>query len=121
MPLSGPMKTPAPMLAVRHPPFSNKDWVFELKHDGYRALAVRQGERVELVSRNAHSLTDAFPDLTYPLSHLPCTTFVLDGEIVCLDSEGRSVFSRLQGRASLETEPERLKAAISTPRSEKQA
>jgi bifunctional non-homologous end joining protein LigD len=104
-----------PMLATPHEGFSDPDWVFELKHDGYRAFAIRKGEDVRLRSRNGLELGPAFPDLTHPIEHLPFPSFVIDGEIVCTDGTGRGSFARLQARARLNHAHEQQVAALSAP------
>ena len=97
-----PVKLPAvhtPMLATLiDEPFDNDDWLFEIKWDGYRALCtVHEDGRLELVSRNGLDFLAQFPelaDLSDAFSSLP---IIVDGEIVSLDSAGRSSFQRLQG------------------------
>jgi bifunctional non-homologous end joining protein LigD len=74
------------------------DWVYELKWDGYRALAIKDGDQVELVSRNKKPLTADFPEIAAAIGALPAETLVLDGEICALDREGRPSFQLLQGR-----------------------
>jgi bifunctional non-homologous end joining protein LigD len=81
--------------AVR--PFSGAGWTFELKWDGYRALALR-GERVRLLSRHGTDLTAAFPEVAAAVANLPIGT-ALDAELVILDSTGRSRFDALTSRA----------------------
>jgi bifunctional non-homologous end joining protein LigD len=75
-------------------PFEHREWVYEVKLDGFRALAhVRPGEAV-LVSRNGHVYrARAFEPLRRELATaLRARSAVLDGELVCVDDEGRSVF-----------------------------
>jgi bifunctional non-homologous end joining protein LigD len=72
-------------------------WLLEIKLDGYRALAVRNGPAVDLWSRNRKPLAD-YPEIVAALRELPCTNAVLDGELVALDAAGRSRFQLLQGR-----------------------
>ena len=63
-------------------PFSHPDWLFELKYDGFRALAHIDGRRPQLVSRNGHPFA-SFPDLGHAIADaLPSQRAVLDGEIV---------------------------------------
>ena len=77
-------------------PFSHPDWLFELKYDGFRALAHIDGKRTQLVSRNGHPFA-SFSDLGHAIAAaLPYTQrAVLDGEIVCLDRKGRPQFEDL--------------------------
>jgi bifunctional non-homologous end joining protein LigD len=74
------------------------DWIYELKFDGVRALALKRGREIELISRNAKDFTAKFPEVTNALKELPCKEAVLDGEIAALDDEGRSSFQLLQAR-----------------------
>jgi bifunctional non-homologous end joining protein LigD len=80
-------------LSRKRAPFDHPEWIFELKYDGFRALAVIHGGRCELISRNGHPLS--FDSLRKDLT-VPCAgRTVLDGEIVCLDRRGRSQFNDL--------------------------
>jgi bifunctional non-homologous end joining protein LigD len=82
-------------LKRHHKPFLHPDWLFELKHDGFRALAFVQNGRCRLVSRNGNEF-QSFDVLTKALPHeLKAETAVLDGEIVCLDGQGKSQFNEL--------------------------
>ena len=74
------------------------DWIYELKFDGVRALAIKTGKAIELVSRNAKDFTHKFPEVAEALQSLPCKEAVLDGEIAALDEQGRSSFQLLQAR-----------------------
>lgn len=80
---------------VRQLPTSG-DWLYELKLDGYRALAIRDGDNLSLLSRNGNDLTARFPAVTEGLRQLKAKQFVLDGEIVTLDEKGRPSFQKLQ-------------------------
>lgn len=75
-------------------PFDSKDWIFEVKFDGYRALAHKNG-KIKLLSRNGQSFNDRFPQIVKELEQLSAKC-ILDGEIVILDSKGRSHFQLLQ-------------------------
>jgi bifunctional non-homologous end joining protein LigD len=83
-----------PMPLSRKPaPFDHAEWLFELKYDGFRSLAVIQGGRCELISRNGHPFS--FDSLRKELT-VPCTgQTVLDGEIACVDRRGRPQFNDL--------------------------
>ena len=103
-----------PMLAEhRDDPWAGPEWIFELKVDGYRALAgveeTASGPLVSLVYRRGHDAIKAFPDLLPALAALP-PGVVLDGEVAVLDERGRPSFQRLQRRA-LRTRPHDLAAA----------
>ena len=85
----------SPMLAVlTKAPFDRKGWIFEIKWDGYRALAFKD-KNVRLISRNQKSFNARYPTIVNGLKKLK-GTFVIDGEIVVLDSKGRSNFQLLQ-------------------------
>ena len=88
-----------PMLATLvDEPFNSDDWLFELKWDGYRALAFVEGDRVRLMSRNQNDLTGEFPELKDLATHIKARQAILDGEVVALDEQGRSSFSLMQQR-----------------------
>jgi bifunctional non-homologous end joining protein LigD len=72
------------------------EWVYEVKFDGFRGLALKQGSTAELLSRNNKDLGGRFPGVVRALEKLPHSEFVLDGEVVALDREGRSSFQLLQ-------------------------
>src|SRR5205807_3030040 len=71
------------------------EWVFELKYDGFRALARLESDKCELISRNGHPFA-SFGELSKAMAtSLSTGRVVLDGEIVCLDSKGRPQFNDL--------------------------
>ena len=76
-------------------PFDHSDWLFEMKWDGYRAIAHREGPAIRLYSRNANSFESKFPTIAAALHDLRLDC-VLDGEVVALDSSGKSSFQQLQ-------------------------
>jgi bifunctional non-homologous end joining protein LigD len=91
-----------PMLAtLAEKPFDNDDWLFELKLDGIRAIAVRQGMKLDMWTRNGKDLTRRFPTIAGALAALPVEAVILDGEIVALDENGRAHFQLLQPRIHL--------------------
>ncbi len=89
-----------PMLGrLTRRPFDSPDYVFELKWDGWRALAfVEQDGSFRLVSRNGKDMTSQFPELEAIAAQVKGRPAVIDGEIVCLDESNRPSFSRLQQR-----------------------
>ena len=76
-------------------PFDNNEWLFEIKWDGYRAIAETQKDSVQLYSRNNLNFNSQFPEIVESLKKMQITA-VLDGEIVVLDEQGRSQFQLLQ-------------------------
>jgi DNA ligase D-like protein (predicted ligase) len=71
------------------------DWQYERKFDGLRGVAVRNGDRVDLYSRNKLSFNVRFPEVVAALGNLPAQSFVVDGELVAFDGDQTS-FSLLQ-------------------------
>jgi bifunctional non-homologous end joining protein LigD len=78
-------------------PFDHVDYVFELKHDGFRCVAYIEDGECKLVSRNLRSFK-LFESLKKSLATLPVKNAILDGEIICLDREGVSRFNELMSR-----------------------
>jgi ATP-dependent DNA ligase len=76
-----------------------KDWLYEVKFDGYRCLAGRDSTGVTLWSRRGNRFTDQFPTIAKACEHLPPDT-LLDGEIIALDANGRISFNQLQHHRS---------------------
>lgn len=73
----------------------DEQWGFEIKFDGYRCIAVRNDSEITLFSRNRNVLNDRFPNIVEALRSID-GDFVLDGEIVALDEQGRPSFQLLQ-------------------------
>jgi bifunctional non-homologous end joining protein LigD len=88
--------------------FDNPDWLFEIKWDGYRAVAFIDDGRVRLVSRNQNDLTAQFPELGALPKFIKAERAILDGEIVALDEEGRPSFSLMQQRTGFQPGKRRL-------------
>jgi ATP-dependent DNA ligase len=72
-------------------------WLFELKLDGYRAVAFKTGGTVHLRSRNGKDFSAKYPAIAKALASMPDDT-VIDGEIVALDVGGRPSFNALQNQ-----------------------
>jgi len=89
-------KAVRPMLAtVAESPFDHPDWIFEVKWDGYRALAEVRDDGVSLYSRNGISFNKKFSPIVAALRKFGSNA-VLDGEIVVVDDQGRPDFQMLQ-------------------------
>ena len=102
-----------PMLASAGEAFNGKDWLFELKYDGYRIMIERAaGQTAVLRSRNGHDLTASFPEIALSAQRLPWDQFVLDGELVVHNANGVPDFSLLQQRAKLTGALQVARAAI---------
>ncbi len=89
-------------LTLVRQPFDDSNFLFELKHDGFRALAYISDGHCELVSRRRNSYK-SFGELRGHLAKLKVKSAVIDGELVCLDSEGRSIFNELLHRKGCPT------------------
>jgi bifunctional non-homologous end joining protein LigD len=102
--LESPVKRPMP--TTIHPmlaesvdePFDGEEWLFEIKWDGYRAIAFIENGKTRLVSRNQNDLTARYPELKDMAASIPAKNAILDGEVVALDEDGRASFSLMQQR-----------------------
>jgi hypothetical protein len=74
------------------------DWFHEIKHNGYRLIVLRQGNRVRLFTRNGHDWSGRFPLITEAALRNRSSSFVLDGEAVLLGVDGISDFNGLHSR-----------------------
>ena len=88
-----------PMLAtLAAKPFSDPDWLYEIKWDGFRVQAVVDHGRVRLWTRNLRDAATYFPRLLSPPRWIEAEQAIVDGEVVALDDDGRPDFSLLQTR-----------------------
>jgi ATP-dependent DNA ligase len=76
---------------VKSPP-AGPDWIHEIKHDGFRIMARRDGRKVRLISRNGHDLTYRFPLAAAAVSALPVRSCLIDGEAIACNDDGLAVF-----------------------------
>jgi bifunctional non-homologous end joining protein LigD len=79
-------------------PFSDPQWLFEPKWDGYRALCFLKDGKVRFISRKRNSLTQRFPELKEISGLIQAQTAIIDGEIVALDRNGKPSFDALRSR-----------------------
>jgi len=95
-----PMPTSiSPMLAILvDKPFNDKQWLFETKWDGVRAICFVKNGKFRLVSRNELEMTKQYPELSEIAANVRAKTAILDGEIVALDKQGIPHFQLLQPR-----------------------
>jgi bifunctional non-homologous end joining protein LigD len=105
--LEGAVKSPmphsiAPMLAtLASKPPSGKEWLYEVKWDGVRAVCFVEDNQVRIFSRTQKQCDQQYPELTVLPHALKASTAILDGEIAVLDENGRSRFSLIQPRISV--------------------
>ena len=78
---------PCQPLLVDRPP-AGSDWLHEIKHDGYRILACREGSRVTLWSRHGTNFTDRLPKVAEAVCSLAAESALIDGETVAFRSDG---------------------------------
>jgi bifunctional non-homologous end joining protein LigD len=79
-------------------PPSGPLWLHEIKHDGFRIIACKDGPEVRLYSRPGNDLTNRFPLIVESLSRLRCKSCVIDGEAVACGADGRSSFDFIRYR-----------------------
>lgn len=76
------------------------EWIYEVKWDGYRALAAKHGDDVRLLSLKNKNLAGDFPTVVNAVRTIKAGTALLDGEIVAINAQGQPSFQALQNRAS---------------------
>src|SRR5262245_9568940 len=97
-PVIGPVR---PMLATAAAKLPvGKEWTYEVKWDGYRTLAQKDGRRVKLWSRNLKDATAQYGSIARGVGGLPMNAVLLDGEIVALDEDGRPSFQALHHQSA---------------------
>jgi bifunctional non-homologous end joining protein LigD len=77
-------------------PPSGSGWLHEIKHDGYRLMAKRVGERVRLFTRNGNDWSELFPAVVRAVEQLNISSCLIDGEIVVCDDRGLAAFDLLR-------------------------
>lgn len=116
--LPGALSAPMPkqvsvtLAKLADQPFSNPNWLFEIKWDGVRTLAFVEEGKVRLVSRTGRDVTSEYPEFHALASNVRANTAILDGEIVALDQDGRSSFHKLQNRIGASHPSRRLLETI---------
>ena len=77
-------------------PPSGPGWIHEIKHDGFRLIAQRDGASTRLMTRNGYDFVGRFPLVVAAISALPVRSCVIDGEAIACDENGLSVFDLLR-------------------------
>jgi bifunctional non-homologous end joining protein LigD len=92
-------KNPRPCLPrpAGEPP-SGPGWVHEIKHDGFRIMALRSEDRVRLFTRNGYDFAARFPKIVAAVEALPVRSCLIDGEAIVVNADGLSVFDLLRHR-----------------------
>lgn len=96
-------------------PFDSPDWLFEIKWDGYRAVAFIENGSVRLVSRNQNELTGRYPELRDLPKFVKAKNAILDGEVVAIDAEGKPSFTLMQQRTGFRPHGKRATADADVP------
>lgn len=105
-----------PMLATAvDEAFDDPEWLFEIKWDGYRAVAFIEKGKLRLVSRTQNDLTAQFSELRELPKSMNAANAILDGEVVALDEHGRSSFSLMQQRTGIRRSGRRVAGRPDVP------
>lgn len=100
------------MATLAENPSSDPGWIFEIKWDGIRTLAQVRDGKVQLWSRTKRDITPEFPELASIGANLNAQDVLLDGEVVVLDSKGRSDFQSLQSRMGVRNPSPKLVSSV---------
>jgi bifunctional non-homologous end joining protein LigD len=82
---------------AKNPP-TGPGWIHEIKHDGFRIIAQKNGDRVRLVTRNGYDFSERYPLIVAAVRSLPEAPCVIDGEAIITDQDGLSVFDLIRYR-----------------------
>ena len=86
-----------PCLPTKAPkPPSGDAWLHEIKHDGFRVIARKDGDRVKLYSRPGNDLTDRFPLIVEAMARLRSLSCIIDGEAVACNENGLASFDLIR-------------------------
>jgi bifunctional non-homologous end joining protein LigD len=107
---AAPGMTPIMLATLADRPPAGEDWCYEIKYDGVRVIARRDGDDLVMFGRSGEEITQRYPEIAAALRSLPVTRFTLDGEIIAEDETGRPSFQLLQKRMHL-TRPRDIETA----------
>jgi bifunctional non-homologous end joining protein LigD len=94
-PLSNFIEPCLPRRADKPP--AGRDWIHEIKHDGFRIMARRDAAGVRLLTRNGHDFARRFPLAAAAVAALPARSCLIDGEAIVTDRNGLAVFALIRG------------------------
>lgn len=96
---SKPVKSFEPCLPrkAKAPP-SGPIWIYEIKHDGFRILARKDGDQIKLITRNGYDFADRYRLIVDAVASLPVDSCIIDGEAIVVDQSGLSIFDLLRYR-----------------------
>ena len=107
-----PCSVPLTLASISEKPFSDPDWLFEVKWDGVRGVVSLVKGEVSVRSRAGREISLEYPEVSDLANQLDATEAIVDGELVALDSEGRSNFQKLQNRAGVRNPSQQLLESI---------
>jgi bifunctional non-homologous end joining protein LigD len=110
-----PRDFPLMFAKIGDQPVEGDQWLFEIKYDGVRALALREGDRLQMFARSGTEITGQYPEVALALRALPYQRFVIDGEIVALNDAGRPDFQLLQRRMHLQDRRDIARMSLAVP------
>jgi bifunctional non-homologous end joining protein LigD len=91
-----------PTRPAKKPP-AGPGWIHEIKHDGFRIIARRNGNGIRLITRNGHDFSDRFPFIKLAVATLPAKSCVVDGEAIVCDDKGLAAFDLIRGHGAKAT------------------
>ena len=107
-----PKGVPVSLAQLRERPFSDPNWVFEIKWDGVRVIAQIEGGKTTLWARSGRDITQEYPEFKNLAAHFRVANVIADGEIVTLDQDGRSDFQKLQNRLGAQNPSQKLMQSV---------
>jgi bifunctional non-homologous end joining protein LigD len=116
--LSKPLRRvdfPLMLSKLAEEPFDSEKWLFELKYDGVRALAIRDAGSIRLFARSGTDITNRYPEVVLALKAHPFDRFVIDGEIVAINDDGHPDFQLLQTRMHVNDQRQVARLSYAVP------
>jgi bifunctional non-homologous end joining protein LigD len=107
-----PNGVPVTLAQLQERPFSDPNWVFEIKWDGVRAIAQIEGGKTTLWARSGRDVTQEYPEFKDLASRFRVTNAIVDGEIATLNQDGRSDFQKLQNRLGVQNPSRKLMQSV---------